>query len=111
MVLKVPMTSIVPKVPNVAMVSMVLKVIVVPKPLVVPKVLLRLRCYAACGAYMVLSVVPFHILFYYVLIPTMRVDMHKRMYMHVCLHRHILLCWDLPTEIFVLSPATYMFCA
>ena len=41
----------VPKVPNVAMVSMVLKVIVVPKPLVVPKVLLRLRCYAACGAY------------------------------------------------------------
>ena len=55
---KVPMTSIVSKVPNVARVSVVLKVIVVPKPFVVLKVLLRLRWYAACGAYMLLSMVP-----------------------------------------------------
>ena len=42
-----PMASMVPKVPNVAMVFTVLKITVEPKLLMVPKVLWRLRCYAA----------------------------------------------------------------
>ena len=46
MVPKVIMASMVPKVHNVAMMSMVLKVIVEPKLLMVPKVFWRLWCYA-----------------------------------------------------------------